>query len=197
MIWKRAFVVLLSINLLAAIGLLVWVTSFPKPSASTVPLQSIPSGTPANIQMSIGDEAINAYLAYDLPRQKDLNRFLQSAKVNFSNNWKAQLDILFLGRVIPFDMTFLPVVENGNLNLQLEQSSMGGVGLPNRLLFLFFERMPWPNWIQLQSQNDMIQVNLSERPQSPFRIRALAYNPRTRLLTLEISIFPALTSKIS
>lgn len=193
-VWKRAFVVLLTLNVLVGVLALAWITSFPtatSPQVSALPQHLSTPSNEAVMQVAIGDEAINSFLNYDLPRQHDLKRVLASARVSFAEDWNCRLDIKLLDRQVPFVMTFSPAVHRGNLDLHLLRSSMGGVPLPDFMLFLVFRHLPWPGWIILNSKQHTLDVNFTNRPPRPYSIRVLSYSAKTKQLTLAVGIEPS------
>lgn len=189
--WKRAFVILVSINLLVfAVGV-AWLTSFPRASESPQPPAPIAvSPGSANVQLSIGQDAINTYLQYALSEQLDVQRVLSYAEVDFSNVWDCDLGIKLADRVVPFQLEFTPIIQNGNLDLQVTSASMGDLPIPVSLLFLVLRHLAWPNWIQLDPNGHLIDLNFTDRPQRPYGIHIDSYSPQTELLTLTVTIVP-------
>jgi uncharacterized protein YpmS len=188
--WKKAFVILLCCNLLIFTVSIAWLTALPKASQS--PASPAPSSVSpaANIQVGIGQDAINTYLQYALTEQADVQRFLSSATIHFSNTWDFQAGIKLMDRVVPFQLQFQPIVNNGNVDLKVVNASMGDIPIPPSLLFLLMRRVAWPSWIQLNDEQKMIDVNFTDRPKQPYGVHIVSYNPDTQLLTLIITIIP-------
>jgi len=190
--WKKSFIVLLLINLLIVLGGLAWLNSFPRQAPAPGTPAAV-DGVPATVQLSVGQDAINTYLEYFLSEQADMSRVLSYARVNFDSNWEGELGIKLVDRVVAFNIVFVPVIDHGNIDLRVESATMGQIPLPPSLLFLVFRRLPWPNWITVDAQNNTLDVNLTKRPQRPYGIEVMSYSSQTRLLTLLVSIVPKAT----
>lgn len=188
--WKKAFAVLLSLNLLIIAGVAIWFVSLPKAGSSTIPPKVAAGEKQASFQVSIGDKAINTYLEYALSQQADLKGVLSYASVHFNNQWNVQLGAELEGHVVPFDAVFTPQIVGGNLHLHMESAQFGGLPVPTSALFLVLQHLPWPNWIHTDGTNQTLDVNLTERPQHPYGVKILNYSDKTKLLTLLVSIEP-------
>lgn len=194
--WKRAFIILLSLDLLLLVLGLAWFNSFPQSSVSQMNASSSENTLPdspskaASVQLSIGDAAINSYLEYALLEQSDLQKVFSSAQIHFSKNWECDMEIKLLDRVIPFQLELSPEVMNGNLNLTVLRSTMGGIPLPTDLFFLVLRHLPWPNWIHLNPEQHIIALEFTERPQHPYGLRVIEYSSVSKLLTLLVTIAP-------
>lgn len=193
--YKRAFIILLTLNLFffAAVGL--WIGNFPNQALkaqSGVSSGSSPSTVIASapVDVSIGDVAINAYLQYAVTDQPDLNRFLQSATVTFHDTWTCSMGLKLVDRVVPFTMDISPHIDNGNLTLQVESAHVGGIPVPVSLLFVLLRHVHFPAWTSLDESTRSIHLFFTERPQHPYGVRVLDYAPSTRLLTLQVTILP-------
>jgi uncharacterized protein YpmS len=187
--WKRAFIVLLSINLVICVFFVAWLNTFPR--AATVPKADAGlMGKAANVQLSVGEDAINTYLQYALSEQPDVKQIFSYARVGFSDTWDCDVGIKLTDRVVPFHLTLAPHVQSGNVELQIENAAIGGIPVPTSLLMLVLKHAPWPNWIALDLQNQAIDVNFTKRTPHPYGVKILRYAPDTRLLTMMISIVP-------
>lgn len=187
--WKKAFILLLLLNLAVVFGGIVWLNSLVRQTPTSTS-QSAVSGVPATVQLAVGQDAINTYLEYFLSEQADMSKVLSYARVRFGTNWQGDLGIKLVDRVVDFNIVFVPHIQGGNLDLQVTNANMGQIPLPPSLLFLVFRRLPWPSWITVDASNDTLNVNLTQRPQHPYGIQVLSYSPQTRLLTLLVSIVP-------
>ncbi|OFW78022.1 MAG: hypothetical protein A2201_05335 [Alicyclobacillus sp. RIFOXYA1_FULL_53_8] len=190
--WKKAFILLLSFNLLLVVGFTVWWGSLPKASqtSSNLPSSGVTSGQPANVQVAIGSQAINSYLQYALTEQKDVQKVLSDARVDFSDQWNVQLGIKLTDRIVPFTIVFNPQVQNGNLLLQVQSATMGEIPIPTAALMFVFRHLPWPNWITTDAANNTLALNFTQRAQNPYGIYIQSYSPVSKLLTLQITILP-------
>jgi uncharacterized protein YpmS len=189
--WKKAFIVLLSLNLFVIVLFTLWFGSLPKASKfGSGQAASDSTGKPAPIQLSVGEQAINAYLEYAIAEEPDVKRVLSYAKVKFDDKWSIQLGIKLADRVVAFDTVISPSIHNGNLGLRIETASMGEVPLPVNALLFLFRNLPWPNWIQIQPETNTLELNFSERPQKPYGVRVLNYSPVTKMLTVLVTIVP-------
>lgn len=190
--WKKAFVVLLSFNLLIVVGFTVWWGTLPKIGQGTgvTPPSSSVTAKAATIQLSVGSNAINSYLDYALSQQADVQKVLASAQVSFGNTWNVQLGIKLSNRVVPFAITFAPQVARGNLLLQVQSATMGQIPIPTAALMFVFRHLPWPNWIGVDEAHNVLALNFTERPQNPYGVYITDYSAQSRLLTLQITIQP-------
>jgi|GEM_PF-2188970 len=190
--WKKAFVILLSFDLLIAIGAAVWWSTLPVASSANngTFTKSAQIQNPAKVQLSIGQDAVNSYLTYALSEQKDVQNVLSYAKVGFNQNWNVQLGVKLADKVVAFDVTLVPTVLNGNLQLHVTQADFGQVPIPVSALFLVFRHLPWPQWIAVDAATSNINLNFRQRPQNPYGVQVLQYDEQTKLLTLQITIAP-------
>lgn len=191
--WKKAFIALLTLNLLIVAGGAIWFVSLPSASSQKVPANIAAGEKPATVQLSIGDQAVNTYLEYALSEESDLKGVLSYATVHFNQQWNVQLGAKLADHVVPFDATFTPHIVGGNLQLHMDSASLGDIPVPTSALFLAFQHLPWPNWIHTDGNNQTLDINFTERPQHPYGIKVLGYSQQTKLLTLLISIVPKST----
>lgn len=189
--WKKAFVALLSLNLLVLVSLTLWWGSLPKASRVQSQVQSASdAGKTATVQLAVGEDAINAYLEYALSDQQDLQKVLSYARVKFVENWEIQFGIKLSGRVVPSDVVFAPTIQGGNLILSVKSATVGELPIPTSGLFFIFKKLPWPSWITVDATQDTLHLNFTDRPQHPYGIQVLGYSPDTKLLTLRVTIVP-------
>lgn len=187
--WKRAFIVLLSINLVLLVFGLVLLNSFPH--GAPVPKSQISAqGKPANVQLAIGEEAINTYLEYALTEQPDIKQIFSYARVGFDSSWGCDVGIRLSDRIVPFHLTLQPFVSSGNLDLRIVNASIGDIPIPTSMLLLVLKHAPWPSWISLDIPNEAIDVNFTKRPPHPYGVKILDYSQQTKLLTMVVSIVP-------
>lgn len=187
--WKRAFIVLLSVNLVLSVFVIAWLNILPR-SASVPKADAGLTGKAANVQLAVGEDAINTYLQYALTEQPDLQQFLSYARVGFSDTWDCDVGIRLTDRVVPFHLTLSPSVQSGNVDLKIDSAQMGGIPIPTSLLTLVLKHVPWPYWISLDAQNEAIDVNFTKRIPHPYGVKILNYSPDTKLLTMMVSIVP-------
>jgi uncharacterized protein YpmS len=189
--WKKAFIVLLSLNLFIIVLFTLWFGSLPKAArVDSGQGTNYPADQLAPVQLSVGEKAINAYLEYAIAEQPDVKRVLSYANVKFDDKWRIQLGIKLADRVVAFDTVISPSIHNGNLGLHIESANMGEVPLPVNALLFLFRNLPWPHWIHIQPEENMLSLNFSERPQKPYGVRVLSYSPVTKMLTVLITIVP-------
>ncbi|MCL6445398.1 MAG: DUF2140 family protein [Alicyclobacillus sp.] len=188
--WKKAFVTLLSLNLMLLVGITLWFGSLPRPSAP--PRQDVPSdsGKAANVQLAIGPSAINTYLEYALADEPDVSRVLSFARVHFGQHWDVQVGLKLYGKVVPCDVEFAPSIQAGNLQLHVLSATVGQIPMPTSLLMLIFRHVPWPNWIAVDVKQQNLNLNFTERAQHPYGIHVVGYSSTTKRLTLNVSILP-------
>ena len=187
--WKRAFIVLLSVNLVLLVFGVVWLNSFPRNTPIPKSQVSLP-GKSANIQLAIGQDAINTYLEYALSEQPDIKQIFSYARVGFDTNWACDVGIRLSDRIVPFHLTLQPSVSAGNLDLQIVNASIGDVPIPTSVLLLVLKHAPWPDWIALDIPNEAIDVNFTKRPPHPYGVQIVDYSLKTKLLTMVVSIIP-------
>ncbi|QQE79498.1 DUF2140 family protein [Alicyclobacillus sp. SO9] len=188
--WKKAFILLLAINLLIVVGITSWWATLPSPQSKKGQTPPTPVTKTANVQISVGQDAINSYLEYALSNQKDVKNVLAYARVNFNQNWDVQLGAKLANKVIPLNVVFIPTVLNGNLQLHMKSADLGQVPVPTAYLFLVLRHLPWPNWITVDALHSTLNLNFTKRPQKPYGVRILKYDQKTKMLTLQVSIVP-------
>lgn len=189
--WKKAFIILLSLNLFVIVGGTMWWGSLPKTSAVSSPTETVQkSDKPATIQLSLGADAINSYLEYALSEQADVQRVLAYGSVAFSDTWQVQVGLKLKDRVVPCTFVFTPQVDNGNLVLHVESATMGDIPAPLGALFFVMLHVSWPSWIVVDATNHNIHVNFTERPQLPYGVRVLSYSPTTKQISMQVTIVP-------
>ncbi|GMA50222.1 hypothetical protein GCM10025857_15790 [Alicyclobacillus contaminans] len=189
--WKKAFVALLSFNLLIVVGLTLWWGSLPKTAIVQRQVNRVASQNhTATVQLAVGEDAVNSYLEYAVSEQKDVQRVLSYARVHFADNWDVQVGIKLADRVIPCDIQMEPTANNGNLALHVTQANMGEIPVPVSALFFVFNRLPWPNWISVDSNQHILNLLFSNRPQEPYGVQVMNYSSTTKLVTLRVSIVP-------
>jgi uncharacterized protein YpmS len=187
--WKRAFVALLSLDLLVVAALAALFASFPSIKSSPAPPTAV-AGQAATVQIAIGDQAINTYLDYALSEQKDVSRVLEYARVQFNADWHLDLGVKMSNRVVPLSFVLTPDVRQGDLLLHVNSATMGEIPVPTGLLFLLLKHLPWPAWIDVDANQATLVLAFSRRPANPYGIHADGYSAATRLLTLSVSIVP-------
>lgn len=189
--WKKAFVVLISLDLLIAVAGVVWFRSLPRaanlppPRASTQNQQQL-----AQIELSMGAQAINTYLEYGLAKQKDLSQVVTYANVGFGNHWTVRFGLRLGNRVLPVTIVITPHIQSGNLGLQMISAQLGGLPVPPALLMMTFRQVPWPNWIFVSTATDTLQLNFTKRSPSPYGLRILSYSSNTKQLSMRVLIAP-------
>lgn len=195
-VWKKLFVILLSINLLLFVLVALWFQTLPRSHATTAHQHLLAQA--ANVDLTIGQQAVNTYLTYALDEQKDVRNVLDYASVRFTNDWNIILGVKIAGRIIPCDVELMPSVHQGDLWLPVTSASIGGVSVPKSLLFYLFKHAPWPSWIVVDDHNQRIDVNLADRApskKSPYHIRAKDYSPQSQTITFIVSILPKQIAK--
>lgn len=195
--WKRLFIVLAALDLLVVItGLIVW-NGLPRSGSVPAPAVSVPANAPT-VQVDIGADAINAYLAYAIAHDPEVSRVLASGSVQFGNTWVCDFAVKVLDHALPMQFVVTPMVQNGNLILHVDSAQMSFIPLPRAMVFSVLERAPLPNWIQVMSATQDIALNFTERPARPFAVRVVQYSPTEQKLSLDLAIPPqTLTQRTS
>ena len=195
--WKKLFVILLSLNLLAFVSVALWFELLPTPKQVSRTPSPLPANA-ANIELVVGQEAVNTYLSYALTEQKDVQKILSYASVTFQNQWNIRFGLKVADKVVPCDIELTPVIHQGNLWFPIDGATLGGFAVPKSLLFMLFEHVTWPSWIVIDPFAEEIRVNLTSRPSGQYRIRAMGYSNETRRITFEVSMMPApLSTKLT
>ncbi|MBX5435728.1 MAG: DUF2140 family protein [Alicyclobacillaceae bacterium] len=188
--WKKAFLTLLSLNLLVVVLVALWIGLLPKESPPLPAGTSSSSGKSATVQLSVGPDAINTYLDYAVSQQADLKRVLSYAHVRFNRSWDVQVGVKMADKIVPCDVVFQPDIHQGNLSLGVESATIGDIPVPTGLLMIVFRHVPWPQWIVVDAEHGQLDLKFTERPQHPYGVRVLGYSPITRQLTMAVSIQP-------
>lgn len=189
--WRKAFVALLSINVLIVVSIMIWLGSLPDRAQKAILSNPPVSGSgQATVQLLVGDAAVNTYLQYAVDEQQELSRVLSYMRVAFGDDWDVQVGVKLADKVIPCDIHFLPIVENGDLHMKIVSATMGAIHVPVGLLAMAFTRLPWPNWITVDSRTAQLNINFTARPQHPYGVQVSDYSPQSHLLTLLVSIAP-------
>ncbi|GLG01326.1 hypothetical protein Alches_13650 [Alicyclobacillus hesperidum subsp. aegles] len=190
MAWKRAFIILLSINLLIVVAALIVWNTFPTKNQSTGGAPPLVASQQPAVEVQIGQEAINAYLSYAIAHDEEVGKILGSANVQFDHDWNCDFGIRLLGKIVPFHLVLTPKVTAGNLVLHVDSASMSFFPIPNSILFSVLERAHTPNWVEMNAGQDDVEIDFSKRPQRPFGIRMLNYSEATKKLALQLTISP-------
>ncbi|GMA57883.1 hypothetical protein GCM10025858_23860 [Alicyclobacillus sacchari] len=190
MAWKRAFIVLLSINLLIVVAALIVWNTLPTKSQTWNGTAPKGIGQQLTVEVQIGQDAINAYLSYAIAHDEEVGKILGSADVQFDRNWNCDFGIRLLGRIVPFHLVLTPEVTSGNLVLHVDSASMSFFPIPNSILFSVLERAHTPDWVETNPNQDDVGIDFSKRPQRPFGIRVLNYSDTTKKLALQLTISP-------
>ncbi len=188
--WKKAFVLIISIDLLIAVAAAVWFATLPPAARATPPKSSAPSSQQAQIELTMGAPAINTYLAYALAKQPEVTKAVSYVRVNFSNQWVVNFGLRLGSRSVPVQLSIAPHIQGGNLGMQIQSATLGGIPVPPALLVLTLAHAPWPNWIAVNTSTNTLQINFTERPANPYGLRVLGYSPQTKQLSVQVLITP-------
>ncbi|RIV24269.1 DUF2140 family protein [Alicyclobacillaceae bacterium I2511] len=191
-VWKKSFVTLLSLNILVFVMAVLFWGSLPKKQQVQQQVQQgSASHQTATVQLAVGDAALNTFMEYALSGQKDLNPVLSYMRLTFSNQWQLQVGLNIASRVLPLEFVLIPQVQpTGNLALNVVSANMDGISAPVDVVFFIFEHLSLPTWIRINAPSHIIDLNFTNRPQQPYGIHIVSYNPTTHLLTLRISMVP-------
>lgn len=159
--WRLAFFILLTLVLAVLIALTaVWFNiTAPQNAPAAVDRQQ---DHPVAIQAIVGQEAINQYVAMQLAGK---NTPVEKARITFDDGLvRTDTSLVFFGRSMNLSMWMRPDVQpNGDLRLTAEEARMGDWPIPMKTLFAVLEGLPWPPWVQVQSEQHLIDFNLSRR----------------------------------
>ncbi|MBF8378518.1 DUF2140 family protein [Alicyclobacillus mali] len=192
--WKRLFIVLAAFDLLAVIaGLLVW-TGLPRSGNTTSPAVPVPANAPT-VQVDIGADAINAYLAYAIAHDPEIGRVLDAASVQFGNTWVCNFGVKVLDHDLPMQFVVTPIVQSGNLILHVDSAQLSFLPIPRSVVFSVLERASLPSWVEIDGSSQNIALNFSERPAKPFAVRVVQYSPSAQKLSLNLAIPPQTLSQ--
>ncbi|MDQ0190748.1 DUF2140 family protein [Alicyclobacillus cycloheptanicus] len=187
--WKKLFVLLLSFDLLVivagAVGFAVLSQPHKQPSP---PAQSV--GQEAEIPLTIGQDAINTYLAYAVSESSELRKTVSYATVQLGTEWNLQFGFLVGGRVLPVSILVTPTIHSGNLDLRVQQAHMGGLPIPPAVLVSVLQHAPLPAWIVADRDTNTIDLNVTARPKSPYGVRFVSYDATTKQLSVILLVAP-------
>lgn len=188
--WKKAFVLLISIDLLVVVAAAVWFASLPSATHGTPPKSSSSSEQQAKIELSMGAPAINTYLAYALAKQPDVAKAVSYVRVDFGDQWLVDFGLRLGNRAVPVQLTIAPHIQGGNLGMQMQHATLGGISIPPALLVLTLAHAPWPSWITVDTSTNTLAVNFAKRPSTPYGLRVLSYSAKTKQLSVQVLITP-------
>ncbi|WP_062307242.1 DUF2140 family protein [Alicyclobacillus sendaiensis] len=192
--WRRLFIVLAALDLLAVIaGLILW-NSLPQSGRSAAPVAPVPANAPT-VQVDIGADAINAYLAYAIAHDPEVGRVLESANVQFGDTWVCDFAVKVLDHALPMEFVVTPIAQNGNLILHVDSAQLSFIPIPRSVVFSVLERASLPNWIQVDGATQNIALNFTERPAKPFAVRVVQYSSTAKKLSLNLAIPPQTLSQ--
>ncbi|MCL6489282.1 MAG: DUF2140 family protein [Alicyclobacillus mali] len=192
--WKRLFIVLAAFDLLAVIaGLLVW-NSLPQSGHTPSPTVPVPANAPT-VQVDIGADAINAYLAYAIAHDPEVGRVLEAASVQFGDTWVCDFAVKVLDRALPMQFVVTPIVQNGNLILHVDSAQLSFIPIPRSVVLSVLDRASLPSWVQIDGSSQNIALNFTERPPKPFAVRVVQYSPAAQKLSLNLAIPPQTLSQ--
>ncbi|MCL6593402.1 MAG: YpmS family protein [Alicyclobacillus sp.] len=190
MVWKKAFLLLVTLNLAVIAGIGLWFDSLPRRTQQAPVIPAAPASQTAAVNLTVDQDAVNTYLTYALSEQPDLAKVLAYARVQMDTRWQVDLGLQLSDRVVPADVVFTPEVVNGNLRLHMESADIGALPVPVDGLFLALKHLPWPTWIVVDSSHSDLVLNVTQRPANPYGVRVLSYDPGQRALTLRVTIQP-------
>lgn len=188
--WKKAFVLIISIDLLIAIAAAVWFATLPAATRATPPKSSTGSSQQAPIELTMGAPAINTYLAYALAKQPEVTKAVSYVRVNFANQWVVDFGLRLGSRSVPVQLSIAPHIQGGNLGMQIQSATLGGIPVPPSLLVLTLAHAPWPHWIAVNTSTNTLQINFTARPANPYGLRVLGYSSQTKQLSVQVLITP-------
>lgn len=192
--WKRAFIVLFSVNLLIVAGGVALWESFPRVNSSQSPPATGQGSAAheASIQVDIGQDAVNTYLQYAIVDDPELAHVLDTAHVTFATQWSCSMGVKILGEVVPIDLVLNPIIQGGNLDMQVVSANIGVLPVPNGLLFSVLGHVKFPSWIQADGSQSQLRLNFSQRPARPFGVQILGYSPVSQTLALQLTLSPSM-----
>lgn len=185
--WRRLCIGLISLHLLLFIAIAGWFFSLPRSSATpSIPAMSVVRTTSAGVEVQIGEDASNAFLAQALADQPDVQRILANAAVHFGETWNADVGIKVDQRVVPFQISFLPSVSNGDLNLQIVDATMGSTTMTDTLVNII-QLLPLPDWITFSPATETLHLHFAALPTKQVEIEPIGYSARNHELTILVT----------
>lgn len=188
--WKRLFGVLLSLHLLILAAAATWYVRLPRANsvASSLPALAPVASASSGIDVQVGQQAVNAFLAQALKNQPEVGRILANADVTMGNHvWNADIGIRVGTQVVPFNVTFVPTVSNGNLDLQIANAAMGPTTVTSTLINIV-QILPLPHYVQFDPGTDSLQIDLSSLPTHTVQLHAVNYSSRQHALTVLVNL---------
>ncbi|MDQ0191186.1 DUF2140 family protein [Alicyclobacillus cycloheptanicus] len=186
--WKRVFVVLFSLHLILLAGVLVWFFSLPKAGTKAVQAlaSSNASGEPSTaVEIQIDQNAANLFLAQALANQPELSNILSSANVSFGDTWTTDLNIKVDQQVVPFTLTCLPTITNGNLDLQIVHASIGGTTMTDTFVNIL-QLLHLPSWITFDPAAETIHIDFADLPGDKVKVHLERYSAARHTLTAQV-----------
>ncbi|GAA5415921.1 hypothetical protein Pryu01_00953 [Paraliobacillus ryukyuensis] len=188
-IWKRLFIVLLSINAFVLIALFILIFS-PPPEHSINPKQNATeelSGAKFTVRSSKDNlsQLVNGYL------DKVLHDSKGKYTVTFEQDVQFEGSVEAFNKDIPFTIRMKPIVqENGDIVLQQEEMSLGLLLLPkNKILEYVDKQADLPEWIQIDPKNEQIYVRVTQMElESNFHVQIQQFDLANDRLSFQIQV---------
>ena len=174
--WKKAFIWLASINaaiILLLIVCLIWLLSIPDSEMSVKNDKKLEATEPV-FTVSTDKEQLTKLINQQIDSRSTGN-------LKFHVDMTDTVDIIgnlrWLGLNIPFQLSFLPSVSNGDISLKEESAKLGVFNLPESQVLKFIKAGGnLPEWVEVLPNEKQINVRLSQyliKDQYYFKAKAL------------------------
>ena len=180
--WKIAFIVLITINLFVIVSTLI-----PSRSKHQVSTTQIVEQGENWMEVTLSKTEIQNILEIVTKKNQIENPSFPKFVMNDS---VIQItgDANALGVTVPYKMTTVPyVTEEGDIQLKIQSVQLGGFSLPVFLALGRLQQMEFPEWFQLNTENQYFLLNLSGIHEGS-TIKAKKINLKTSEFIFSISI---------
>ena len=182
--WKIAFLGLVAILVLLFVS--TFIPSRPKPQILPTNTKTIEQGENL-MEVTLTKTEMQSLLDSVSKKYQEEN----SSFPNFvMNDSVIQIsgDANALGIAIPYKMTTVPyVTEEGNLQLKIQSVQLAGLSLPLFLAMGRLQQMEFPEWFQLNAEQQYFLLNLSGLYEGN-TIKAKKFNLKTNEFIFSVSI---------
>lgn len=190
--WKQLFALLLSLHLLLIAAVAAWYLRLPRATdaSPSVPSLATAASPASGIDVQIGQQAVNAFLQQALKNQPEVNRILATANITMGETWTGDIGIKIRNGVVPFNITFVPTVSSGRLDLQIAHADVGSTTVTSTLINVI-QLLRLPHYVTFIPGTDTLEIDLSALPTGPVEVHALSYSGSARTLTVLVNLVPS------
>lgn len=157
--WKWAFLILLGIIIGAIVWVFVQLQPYSEGSVNSTPLDT---SDEIVLEVRTGKEELTQLVNQYIENNMDENEMQYTLVLEDEAQLQGEIEVF--GFPVPFSLLFDPyVLENGNLQLRATDLQLGTLSLPiSFAMNQIGSRLPLPDWIAMDSETQLIVVNLNE-----------------------------------